>query len=205
MRRTLLIALPAVLVWLFVTGCYTKLYRPGFNGPPETMTSETLYERYDSSAIDTTLERTDVFGETYPGGYDNYDRYDRWDTWGRYRPRTRWGFDFYNYSPPYYSGYYGWEDYYGYPWWYSYDHGYWGGRGGGGTVAPGEPPSKRPFGRRDGGDSGGSPPSVSPPPSSPPPPSRVAPPSTPSTPTRPAKATPKKSSKGKQRDFGRRK
>ncbi len=204
MRRTLLIAIPAVLVWLFVTGCYTKLYRPGFNGPPETMSSETLYERYDSSAIDTTLERTDVFGETYPGYNDYYDRYDRWDTWGRYRPRTRWGFDFYHYSPPYYSGYYGWEDYYGYPWWYSYDRGYWGGSGGG-TAAPGEPPSKRPFGRRDSGDSGSSPPSVSPPPSSPPPASRVAPPSTPSTPTRPSKDTPKKDDKGKQRDFGRRK
>lgn len=193
MRRYILMVIPAVLLWLFVTGCYTKLYRAGINGPPEGMYSETLYDRYDSSAIDTTLTKDDVFPDTYPSGYDYYDR---WDRWGRYRPRTRWGFDFYNYSPPYYWGYYGWEDYYGYPWWHSHRGGYWG--YGGGTVTPGEPPSKRPVGRRDEGRRG-SPPSVEAP-SRPPPATHVSTPPK-SSPSRPPK--PKK--ENKQRNFGRRK
>lgn len=202
-RRYLIIVLPAIAVWLLVTGCYTKLYRPSVNGPPEAMASETLYDRYDSSAIDTTRAREDIWSETYPGGYDyydRYDRYDRWNWWGRPRMRTRWGFDFYNYSPPYYWGYYGWEDYYGYPWWYSRygDHRYWYPYSTGGT--PGEPPSKRPFGRRGSGERESPPPTVTRPPSSTP--SYVGSHGTP-PPSRPAKSEGTKT-KG-QRSFGRRK
>ncbi len=197
MRRYIFFAIPAVVLWLFVTGCYTKLYRSGINGTQDTYSNDILYDRYDSSAIDTSLTKDDVFPDTYPTGYDYYNYYDRWDTWGRYRPRTRWGFDFYSYSPPYYSGYYGWEDYYGYPWWYSWDRGYW--HGGGGTPGtPGEPPSKRPVGRRD--ESPQNPPPSSVEPTRPPPVSHVDTPSS-STPSRPAQ----QKSENKQRDFGRRK
>ena len=153
-RRYFLWAIGAIAAWLFVVGCFTQLYRPTVNGTPEAMSSETLYDRYDSSAIDTTLKKE----ESYPSAGTDY--YDRWDSWGRSRPMTRWGYDFYNYSPPYYSGYYGWEDYYGNPWWYSGYYDYWNGYPVG-TGAPSEPASKRPFGRRDNtGGGGGSSPSV---------------------------------------------
>jgi len=190
-KRYFLWAIAAIAVWLLVVGCYTQFYRPTVNGTPEAISSETLYDRYDSSAIDTTLTKD----ESYPG--TGYDYYDRWDYWGRPRSMTRWGFDFYNYSPPYYWGYYGWEDYYGYPWWHSgyYDY-WWGYRPG--TGSPGEPPSKRPFPRRE--NTGGSSPSVEPPPS--PPPAHVAPHGGGSTPSRPSKESPKKDDK-QQRDFGR--
>jgi hypothetical protein len=193
-RRYFLWVIGAIAAWLFVVGCFTQLYRPTVNGTPEAMSSETLYDRYDSSAIDTTLTKT----ESYPDASTDY--YDRWDYWGRSRPMTRWGYDFYNYSPPYYSGYYGWEDYYGNPWWYSsgyYD--YWYGYPVG-TGAPSEPASKRPFGRSpDTGGGGGSSPAVQPPPS--PAPAHVAPPSGGSTPSRPQRDDSKKTEK--QRDFGR--
>jgi hypothetical protein len=197
-RRYAILLLPALAVWLLMTGCYTQFYRASVNGPPEAISAETLYDRYDSSAVDTTLTK----GESYPGGYSSgYDYYDRWDLWGRPRFQTRWGFDFYNYSPPYYWGYYGWEDYYGNPWWYSgyYDSWY-----PYGTTTPGtpaEPPSKRPFGRRDGENSSSPPPSSVTRPSNPPP-SYASPPSTPA-PSRPSGSEAQKS-KG-QRDFGRRK
>jgi hypothetical protein len=186
-------AIAAIAAWLFLSGCYTQLYRPTVNGTPEAISSETLYNPNDSSAIDTTLTKE----ETYPGTGSDY--YDRWDYWGRPSPMTRWGFDFYNYYPPYYWGYYGWEDYYGNPWWYPGYYDYWYGYPSG-TAAPGEPPSKRPFGRTPNtGGAGGSSPSVQPPPS--PAPSHVQPQSGGSTPSRP----PSSSNKGteKQRDFGR--
>ncbi len=196
-RRYAILLLPAVAIWFLLTGCYTQFYRSSVNGTPESMSAETLYDRYDSSAIDTTLTKK----ETYPGGYSSgYDYYDRWDLWGRPRIGTRWGFDFYNYSPPYYWGYYGWEDYYGYPWWYSwYGDDYWY-RYPTTPGAPGEPPSKRPFGRRDGEDRSSPPPTSVSRPSSPP--SYASPPSTPA-PSRPSGSDAKKT-KG-QRDFGRKK
>jgi hypothetical protein len=194
-KRYFLWVIGAVAVWLFVIGCYTQLYRPTVNGTPEAISSETLYDRYDSSAIDTTLKKT----ESYPSASSDY--YDRWDYWGRSRPMTRWGFDFNNYYPPYYWGYYGWEDYYGNPWWYSGYYDYWWGYPTG-SGAPSEPASKRPYGRdpNTGGNSGGSAPAVQPPPS--PPPSYANPQNNPSsTPSRPSRDDGKKADK--QRDFGR--
>ena len=151
----------SLFIALVSSGCYTKLYRPGMetDGP---FSSNTLYNRYDSSAIDTTLLREDWIRDYYPD--------DGWSYWGGYRDsyhHPRWGFDFYNFSPGYYSSYYGYYDYYGSPWWYRNNyHRPWyyggGGYGGGGDI--GEPPSQR-DGRRtrpgysDGTGAYGTPPS----------------------------------------------
>jgi hypothetical protein len=104
---------------------------------------DTLYNRYDSTAIDTTLTKPEILDQ-YPTQYQSYDS---WNTWGR--PRTRWGFDFYGYDPGYYNSYYGYYDYYSVPWWqhYGYDPGWWYGRGRPGV--PGEPDQPRDRGRRD--------------------------------------------------------
>ena len=125
------------------TGCYTKLYRPGMedNGP---VSMGSLYNRYDSTAIDTTLTKPETV-DVYPN-YDPY-YYDNWSAWGRPRGYTRWGFDFNRFSPNYYWGYYGYYDYYGRPWWQDWHHNHGGGWWGGTPGAPGEPPSTRP-GRR---------------------------------------------------------
>jgi hypothetical protein len=107
----------------------------------------TLYNRYDSTAIDTTLTKPEGTSE-YPPAEPDYG----WYGWGRPRGYTRWGFDFDRFDPSYYWSYYGYYDYYSRPWWYSYNDPYWGGwypgyYGGNGVA--GEPPSKRPVGRRD--------------------------------------------------------
>jgi hypothetical protein len=138
----------SLFVILLSSGCYTKFYNPNMeiNGP---YSANELYSRYDSSAIDTTLTREDWAPEYYPdNGWNNSGGYYSY-------PRTRWGFDFYNFSPGYYNSYYGYYDYYGSPWWYNdrYDNNSWwyrhgGGYYGGGTGAPGEPPSQR-DGRRE--------------------------------------------------------
>ena len=132
----------SVFVMLLSSGCYTKFYQPGMEmeGP---FSSNELYSRYDSSAIDTTLTREDYIQDYYPGNNGWYD-------WGSYRnyPHTRWGFDFYNFSPGYYHTYYGYYDYYGTPWWnrYGYNRGnnwWYRGYGGGHGGTPGEPPEQR--------------------------------------------------------------
>lgn len=143
----------SIFVMLVSSGCYTKFYRPGMemDGP---YSSSELYNRYDSSAIDTTLTKGDYFPDYYPdnswyysGGYMTY-------------PRTRWGFDFYNFSPGYYQSYYGYYDYYGTPWWNRYDYNrnnwwYRGGYGGGYNTSPGEPPEQRDGRRQRDSYSGG--------------------------------------------------
>ncbi len=141
--RTRLLLLTATLgLMILSTGCYTKLYRPGMedNGP---FSSNSLYNRYDSTAIDTTLTKPETV-DVYPS-YDPYYN-DSWSYWGRPRGYTRWGFDFDRFSPNYYRSYYGYYDYYSRPWWHDWHHRYphW---GPGTPGAPGEPPSQRP-GRR---------------------------------------------------------
>lgn len=146
MRRITLVLLPAALLAFLATGCYTKLYRPGMEQMGQ---DQTLYERYDSTAIDTTLIAEELERDTYTPYNDD------WSYWGQRRP-TRWGFDFYNWTPGYYYGYYGYNDYYGSPWWYNYWDPWYG--PGGQPGVPGEPPSKREGGRRqrNSGGSGGS-------------------------------------------------
>ena len=108
MKPRLVLVSAIALFALLSSGCYTKFYRPGMElsgrGPYDT-----LYNRYDSTAIDTTLTPPVITDEYPRRGYDSYDSYDRWSSWGR--PRTRWGFDFYNYDPGYYRSYYGYYDY----------------------------------------------------------------------------------------------
>lgn len=143
MKTRILILFATLGLIVMSTGCYTKLYRPGMedNGP---FSESTLYNRYDSTAIDTTLEKPEYTG-TYAYPPDYYYN-DNWSYWGRPRGVTRWGFDFNRFSPNYYWGYYGYYDYYGRPWWYDWNrHNNW--RGPGTPGAPGEPPSQRP-GRR---------------------------------------------------------
>jgi hypothetical protein len=145
------ITLFVVLLALMTAGCYTKFYRPGMERAGGPYSS--LYTRYDSSAIDTTLmpDTTAQYDQGYPG-YQPY--YDNWSYWGRPRGMTRWGFDFNHFDPSYYNSYYGYYDYYGVPWWnnwYSPGYPYWGG----GSGQPGEPPSRRDVGRREHGDTGG--------------------------------------------------
>ncbi|MCB9367278.1 MAG: hypothetical protein H6506_02085 [Calditrichaeota bacterium] len=140
--RILLLAAVLGLV-ILSTGCYTKLYRPGMEdmGP---FSQSTLYNRYDSTAIDTTLTKPETV-DVYP---NNYNDYYGWSSWGRPRGYTRWGFDFDRFSPNYYWSYYGYYDYYGRPWWQDwnrYNNPWW--YYGGGSGEPGEPPSQRP-GRR---------------------------------------------------------
>lgn len=144
--------LPAVLIVaasLLLAGCYTKFYRPGMEmGEGEY---GTLYDRYDSTAIDTTLTAEDW------GGGDYYpDTYDSWYYWGRPRGVTRWGFDFYNFSPGYYWSYYGYYDYYGVPWWHNSYRNYPWWYSDGGRYTPSEPPSQRPGGRTHTAPGGGS-------------------------------------------------
>jgi hypothetical protein len=140
MKRTLWLIPLLALFTLLSAGCYTKFYRPGMetagNGPYDT-----LYNRNDSTAIDTTLTAdTSTYYDTYP---------DRWYYWGRPRGYTRWGFDFYNFSPDYYWSYYGYNDYYGTPWWYDWNTPwYWRNYPWGGSGGVAEPPSRRPGGGR---------------------------------------------------------
>lgn len=138
--RTLLLLCALGLV-IVSTGCYTKLYRQGMEdmGP---YSSNSLYNRYDSTAIDTTLTKPEIV-DVYPnnGYYDN----NGWSYWGRPRGYTRWGFDFDRFSPNYYWSYYGYYDYYSRPWWQDWNRNPWWGPSVPG--APGEPPSQRP-GRR---------------------------------------------------------
>lgn len=141
MKTRILILFTTLGLLVLSTGCYTKLYRPGMEdqGP---FSENSLYNRYDSTAIDTTLTKPETV-DVYPN-YDPY-YYDNWSYWGRPRGYTRWGFDFNRFSPNYYWGYYGYYDYYGRPWWHDWHHNrpWWGGSPG----KPGEPPSQRP-GRR---------------------------------------------------------
>lgn len=137
MRRYIFMVIPAVLLCLFVTGCYTKLYRLGINGPPE----DTYYEPPDHRYI--------IIRPVCPGN----------PPWYYHRP----------------------------------------GRPGGGTVTPGEPPSKRKEGRRDEGRRNPSP-SVEVP-SRPPPANQVTNPPK-SAPTRPPSKAKKEN---KQRHSERRK
>lgn len=137
-----------VVASAILSGCYTQFYRPGMEmsgrGPYDT-----LYNRYDSTAIDTSLTKPE-YADQYPPQESGYDQ---WNYWGR--PRTRWGFDFYNYDPSYYHSYYGYYDYYSVPWWqnYGYNPGWWYGPWQPGT--PGEPDQPRDRGRRDYGAGGG--------------------------------------------------
>jgi len=143
MKARILLLAAALGLVITSTGCYTKLYRPGMEdaGP---FSSQSLYNRYDSTAIDTTLTKPEV-ADSYPD-YGNYDYYG-WSQWGRPRGYTRWGFDFDRFSPNYYWSYYGYYDYYSRPWWHDWNNRnpWWYGPGTPG--APGEPPSQRP-GRR---------------------------------------------------------
>lgn len=153
MNSAVKILIGAAFLALATTGCYTKLYRPGME-QAGTGPYGQIYNRYDSSAIDTTLTEKEY------QSYDTYPYYDNWSYWGRPRGRTLWGFDFYNYSPDYYWSYYGYYDYYGRPWWDSwYNRGYWGSYPYyGGSGGPAEPPSRQPGDRGRGGGSYGTPP-----------------------------------------------
>jgi hypothetical protein len=150
------ITLMAALLSLLSAGCYTKFYRPDMEQAGRGA-YDTLYNRYDSTAIDTTLTKPEG-GTTYPE--DNYG----WSTWGRPRGYTRWGFDFDNFEPNYYWTYYGYYDYYSRPWWDRYYDPWWNG-GGNGNGTPTEPPSQRDYGRRavpnDGGNYTAPPPAPS--------------------------------------------
>ena len=144
MTKTILLA---AMLSLLTAGCYTKFYRPDMEqagrGPYDS-----LYNRYDSTAIDTTLTKPEIT-DTYPNN-DDYG----WSTWGRPRGYTRWGFDFNNFTPDYYWTYYGYYDYYSRPWWDRYNDPwwYWGWNGNG---TPAEPPSQRDYGRRGHPQDGG--------------------------------------------------
>ena len=155
MKHVTPLLIPAILILFLVSGCYTQFYRPGMeqaNRPQQA----TLYNRYDSTAIDTTL-RADTTYDEYP--------YDSWYDWGRPVPYPNggpiWGWDYY--TPPYYWDYSGYNNYYGVPWWYNYPYynGYNGGRYYGGIA---EPPSQRNGGRSH--DNSGSGSYVAPPPAS---------------------------------------
>lgn len=148
MKRAFYLIPLLALFAILSAGCYTKFYRPGMETAGGA--NETLYNRYDSTAIDTTLTREDYVGSSsYPD-----DRWNSWYYWGRPRGYTRWGFDFHNFSPDYYWSYYGYYDYYGTPWWYDWNTPWYWRNYPGGTTTPGEPPSQRPRGRRD-QDAGG--------------------------------------------------
>ena len=99
------IALPILLIAFALSGCYTKFYKPGMEMANDPYSQ--LYNRNDSTAIDTTLTKGDWDGSNQYPNYDDYrnnnNSYDRWNYWGRPRNRTRWGFDFDNFYPDYYS------------------------------------------------------------------------------------------------------
>jgi hypothetical protein len=137
---------PAVALVLFSAGCYTQLYRPDMEGVRQRQEAR-IYNRYDSTAIDTTL-RADT--SVYQQDYRYLDSYG-WNTWGRPRGYTRWGFDFDRFDPSYYWSYYGYYDYYSRPWWDTWYDPYWGwgNYGGGSSGGSGEPAGRRPGGGRD--------------------------------------------------------
>jgi hypothetical protein len=144
--------IPAALFVFLFAGCYTQLYKPDMERTASPQQAS-LYNRYDSTAIDTSLRRDTT--QYYPGYPEDYG----WSYWGRPRLGPIWGFD--NYMPDYYWGYYGYNNYYGTPWWYNwYQPNYPYYPGGNGGLA--EPPSKRPSGRSH--DTGGG--SYAPPPPS---------------------------------------
>lgn len=152
MKTILKIWIPVLALALLTAGCYTKFYRPGMERPDAAYSQ--LYNRYDSTAIDTTLTREDW---SAPDTYPESPYYNNWSYWGWRRGYPRWGFDFYNFSPDYYWSYYGYNDYYGTPWWHTpyWDPWY---RGPGWyNQGPGEPPSQRERGRREPGGIGGGP------------------------------------------------
>ncbi len=168
MKKAWMVFFPLVLLALFTAGCYTQFYKPGME---QAQRESRIYNRYDSTAIDTTLMRGEVDENYYPR--DDYG----WSTWGRPR-MPRWGLDFYSYSPDYYWGYNGYNDYYGTPWWYNsyYDpyYPYYPP----GSGQPVEPPSKREGGRRQRPSSSGGSATQSPPPAAPtytPPPAKTPP------------------------------
>jgi hypothetical protein len=155
--------IPAAAVLFLTAGCYTQFYRPTMEGARSAAEQSSLYNRYDSTAIDTTLR------EDTSGVYDRYPEDYGWNSWGRPRGYTRWGFDFNNFDPSYYWSYYGYYDYYGRPWWYNYydsNRGWWAPNPPTSGV-PSEPPSKR-RARQGEATSPGSNYAPAPPPSAPP-------------------------------------
>jgi hypothetical protein len=145
------ILLLMLLFTLAMSGCYTKFYRPGMER--QNWAADKLYNRNDSTAIDTTLMPDTTSSSSY---YPNND--DRWYNWGHPRPyRTRWGFDFDSFSPGYYWTYQGYYDYYGTPWWSNtYYDPWWNPYNNNGNGGPVEPPSRREGDRGRIGDGGGS-------------------------------------------------
>jgi hypothetical protein len=185
------------LLALLTAGCYTQFYRPGMERVAQGPYDQ-LYNRNDSTAIDTTLTQdTTAYEPTPYYGYSS-PYYDNWHYWGR--PRTRWGFDFNSFDPAYYWSYYGFYDYYGVPWWNGYYDPWYGwqypGWGGGGA---GTPPTKRPGGRRDHATGGGG--TYAAPPAAPSSPTYVTP--TPSNPP-PSSGSTGQQSGGEQKRDGKR-
>ena len=171
MKHIRLLTIPAAAFMLLIAGCYTQLYKPGME--QASRQQETLYNRYDSTAIDTTLREDTT---QYYGAYPDPG----WYYWGRARHYPMWGTDYDYYTPDYYWGYSGYDNYYGTPWWYGYG-GYGRGYGGGGYGgSPSEPPSKR--GGHRSHDNGGSGSYAAPPAAPGGSPSYANPPSQPSTP-----------------------
>ncbi|HEY3296978.1 MAG TPA: hypothetical protein VGL38_16210 [bacterium] len=168
MKRLFSLLIPAVLFIFLITGCYTQLYKPDMESA-RAHPQASLYNRYDSTAIDTSLRRdSTVYYEQYP----DYG----WSYWGRPRHEPIWGWNYDNYMPDYYWGYYGYDNYYGRPWWDNYN-GYYPYYPGGSTGTPAQPPDKRSGGRRSHDTGGGS--YATPPASSPPPAYGTPPPSNP--------------------------
>lgn len=173
MKTIVKIWVPVLALAVLTTGCYTKFYRSGMEQPGSPYGQ--IYNRHDSTAIDTTLTREDWAG---PDTYPESSYYNNWSSWGWRRGYPRWGFDFNNFSPDYYWSYYGYNDYYSTPWWYNSYWDPWHRGPGWYYGSPGEPPSQRERGRREPGGIGGSP-------SAPPPPPSVASPSSPAPPAPP--------------------
>ena len=155
MKHVRYLLIPAALFLFVFSGCYTQLYRPDMESSHRQQQA-TLYDRYDSTAIDTTLRRdtTDYYYGSYPDP--------GWYGWGRPRQEPIWGWDNSYSMPGYYGDYYGYDNYYGTPWWYGYGPGYPNYHGNYGNGVPAEPPSKRSGGRRshDGGGSYANPPAA---------------------------------------------
>jgi hypothetical protein len=134
-------------------GCYTMLTHP--------IVAEPLPARADSlQHSDTETPAGEMQSSTgqvsctacHNAQYDHAYHRHYWDDWGWY--------------PSYYYGYVGWNRYYWRPWWYDYNYPpyWWYDPGGGGGGSPGEPPSKREFGRREFGSPAGEMPVYNPPP-----------------------------------------